>query len=319
MPARVAGTAAAAAAADAGDSTAPRRFDEAFLRKLEALTLLAKRTQGGGARAQRRSRRVGAGIEFADHREYAPGDDVRALDWNLLARLDRPYVRLREEDEDLTLSVMVDSSASMGSGAPPKLELAVRVAAALAYVGLSGLDRVGVALVGSGAQEVLPPRRAGSGRSMATRIFRMLEDARAVGRTDLTRATREVHARSEGAGTRRLAVLISDMLDPAGSLPVLDALRAARQEVVLVQVTAEADAVLPVDGEVVLQDVETGETRKLTVTEAVRRTQGERYEALLRGVAGVCRKRGVSCFQIPSHVAFDDAVLRILRAGGIFR
>ena len=96
------------------------RFDEAFLRKLEALAVVAKKARGGDARAERRSRRVGAGIEFADHREYAPGDDVRSLDWNLYARMDRPFVRLREEDEDLTLALLVDGSASMGLGTPAK-------------------------------------------------------------------------------------------------------------------------------------------------------------------------------------------------------
>lgn len=293
----------------------PGRFDEGFLRKLEALSIVAKRTRGGTARAERRSRRVGAGVEFADHREYAPGDDVRALDWNLFARLDRPYVRLRQEDEDVTLSLIVDTSASMGTGAPPKLELALRIAAALGYVGLAALDRVGVALVGAGVDQALPPAR---GKAVVTRLLGLLGAAQAGGRTNLAAAAREVHARSRSV-TRGVAVLISDLLDPAGCLPVLNRLRAARQEAVVVQVTAADDARTPEDGDLLLQDVETGELRELTLTPAVRREHAERYRGLMRAVAGICRQRGIPCFQIASHVPFEDAVLRILRAGGVLR
>jgi uncharacterized protein (DUF58 family) len=294
-------------------SSSPHRFDEDFLRKLEALTLVAKKARAGSARAERRSRRVGAGIEFADHRDYAPGDDVRALDWNLFARLDRPFVRLREEDEDLTLRLVVDGSASMAVGQPPKLELAVRIAAALAYIGLCSLDRVGVSLIGAGVREALPPMR---GRGSAARVLELLERATADGPTDLAASVRDMLA-AGGATRRALAVLISDLFDPIGWRPVLDRLRVARTEVVVVQITAAGDAVVPFDGDVVLEDAETGELRALTMTPAARRADAERYEALLRGIAGTCRERGIPCFQIPSHVAFEDAVLRILRAGGV--
>ncbi len=289
------------------------RFGEHFLRKLETLTVVAKRSRGGAAGAERRGRRVGTGIEFADHRNYAPGDDVRALDWNLFARLDRPFVRLREEDEDLTLSLIVDGSASMALGTPPKLELAVRIAAALGYIGLSGLDRVSVSLVGSGVREGLPAMR---GKGSAARVLDLLGRADAVGRTDLEASVREV-LRTASATRRGLAVLISDFFDPAGSLRALDRLRAARAEVVVIQITAPDDASVPPDGDVVLEDAETGELRELTITPASRKAYAERYTSLLRGISGACRERGIPCFQIPTAVAFEDAVLRILRTGGV--
>ncbi|MES1205215.1 MAG: DUF58 domain-containing protein [Pseudomonadota bacterium] len=289
------------------------RFDEAFLRKLEALAVVAKRTRGEQARAERRSRRVGAGIEFADHREYARGDDVRALDWNLFARLDRPYVRLREEDEDLTLTLIVDASASMAVGAAPKLELAVRIAAALAYIGLAGLERVGVSLVADGARDTLPPAR---GKGSVKRVLSLLDRAAGAGATNLSAAVRDVLA--AGSGRRRsLTVLLSDLFDPGGWLPAVDRLRAARHEVVVVQITAAADAHLTETGDIVVEDAETGEQRELAITAAVCAAHAARHAALLRGVSGACRERGVSCFQIASEVPFEDAVLRILRAGGV--
>ena len=291
-----------------------QRFDESFLRKLEALTIVAKKTRDGDGRAERRSRRVGPGIEFADHRDYAPGDDVRALDWNLYARLDRPYVRLREEDEDLTVALFVDGSASMGLGTPPKLELALRIAAALAYIGLASLDRVGVSLIGDGVRETLPPMR---GKGSAARVLGLLGQADARGRTNLAAAVRDALA-SGSAPRRGLAVVISDLYDPAGWRPALDRLRAARHEVVVVQITATDEALSAlIDGEAVLEDAETTEICEVELTPATRRAYADRHALLLREVAGTCRERAIPCFQIPSDTPFEDAVLRLLRAGNV--
>jgi uncharacterized protein (DUF58 family) len=295
----------------------PVRFDEYFLRKLEALTVVAKRARGSATRADRRARRIGAGIDFADHRTYVPGDDVRALDWNLFARLDRPFVRLREEEEDLTLSLIVDASASMAFGAPAKLELAVRIAAALAYVGLSGLDRVGVGIIGDGVHAALPALR---GRGNAARILELLGGAGGGGRTDLDAGVRDLLA-TRGPARRGRTVLISDLFDPAGPLGVLSRLRAARQDAVVIQIVSPGDAgpaaVRSTGGTVILEDAETGETRDVVLTTSARDAQADRYRAWLRGIAGVCRERAVPCFQIDASVPFEDAVLRILRAGGI--
>ena len=101
---------------------APRRFDERFLRKLETLELAIRRASGAQARGIRRSRRVGAGLELADHRDYVPGDDLRYLDWNLYGRLDRRALRLFEEDEDVAIDVLVDASRSMAMGTPAKID-----------------------------------------------------------------------------------------------------------------------------------------------------------------------------------------------------
>lgn len=293
----------------------PVRFDQEFRRKLEALTIVAKRGHGAAARADRRARRVGAGIDFADHRTYVPGDDVRALDWNLFARLDRPFVRLREEDEDLTLSLIVDASASMAWGTPPKLELAVRIAAALAYVALSGLDRVGVGIIGADVQLSVAPVR---GKGNAARILDLLGAVHAAGRTNLDAGVRDLLAR-RGPARRGRTILISDLYDPAGPLGALSRLRAARQEVVVVQLVTPADAGpgrVAADA-VVAEDAETGERVELNLTAAAGQERAERYHAWLRSIAGACRERAIRCFQIDATVPFEDAVLRILRAGGI--
>jgi hypothetical protein len=152
----------------------------------------------------------------------------------------------------------------------------------------------------------------------AMRLLELLGGTAAGGRTDLAAAAREVLA-AVGSRRRGLAVLISDLFDPGGWLPALDRLRAAHCEAVVVQITDAADGVAPHmdDGDVVVEDVETGETRELSVTAATRAAHAERYAATLRGITGACRERGVPCFQIAAAVPFDDAVLRILRAGGV--
>src|SRR5579862_2583248 len=118
-------------------------FDQSFLKKLEYLHVVAKKVFAGRLRAERRSRKTGAGVEFADHRDYAPGDDLRYLDWSVYGRMDRLLLRLFQEEEDLYIYILIDASTSMKvGGAVSKLAYAERIAAALAYVGLANLDRV---------------------------------------------------------------------------------------------------------------------------------------------------------------------------------
>src|SRR3954447_7063782 len=125
---------------------APRRaddlFDDDFQRKLETLAIVSRRVFAGRMRAERRSKKKGSGQEFADHRDYVPGDDFRFVDWNVYQRFGKLLVRLYEEEEDLGITFIMDCSASMAFGNGKKFDQARRLAAALAYVGLANLDRV---------------------------------------------------------------------------------------------------------------------------------------------------------------------------------
>src|SRR5512134_1936348 len=120
----------------------PTVFDEAFLRQLERLLLLLKSPVRGGLKGGRRSVKRGQSVEFADYRDYALGDDLRQLDWNVYARLEKLFVKLFIEEEDLTITILLDASASMAHGRPDKLVFAKRAAAALGYIGLASEDRV---------------------------------------------------------------------------------------------------------------------------------------------------------------------------------
>jgi uncharacterized protein (DUF58 family) len=192
----------------AHDRGAPtsRRFDERFLRRLESLVLTIRRSarMSGLLRANRASKRVGAGLEFADHRDYAAGDDLRYLDWNLYGRLERLALRLFQEEEDLLVEVLVDASASMGVGDPPKLDLALQIGAALGYVGLANLDRVALSPLGAEDAPLLPPAR---GKSSILPILRFLEGVQANGRVGLAAAVRTFLARRRRRRRGRRLVL----------------------------------------------------------------------------------------------------------------
>lgn len=125
-------------------SSAQPLFDSAFLRKLDRLALLTRRAMVGDIQGERRSPRRGSSVEFADFRPYVHGDDIRQIDWNLYARMERFFLKLFVAEEELTIHLLVDNSASMDWGDPHKLTYARRLAAAFGYVALSTLDRVTV-------------------------------------------------------------------------------------------------------------------------------------------------------------------------------
>ena len=186
----------------------PTVFDEAFLRQLERLLLIMRSPVRGGLKGGRRSVKRGQSVEFADYREYTLGDDLRQPDWNVYARLERLFVKLFVEEEDVTVTLLVDASASMAAGHPSKLLFAKRAAAALGYIGLASEDRIAVtALNGRTARRRASLR--GSGR-----VFRLLADLSAIqsadGVTDLVAAARpDSYSHSLIAGDRSKSVALT--------------------------------------------------------------------------------------------------------------
>jgi uncharacterized protein (DUF58 family) len=299
--------AAQAAGVPRADGPIGSRFDDRFLRKLESLALTIRRTTAGRSHGMRRSRRVGAGLEFADHRDYVPGDDLRYLDWNLYGRLERRALRLYEEDEDLSIDLLVDASASMAMGRPPKLDLALQIGAALAYVGLSNLDRVAAG----------PP--PGRGKARILPILRYLDAVRPPQRTSrpsLAAAVRDFLSRRRGR-RRGLVALVSDFYDPAGARAALELVRRNRLEAIAVQISAPDELAPQLRGDLQLCDAETGEVRDLTISPRALADYAQRHAALLRELGGYCRERAIPCFTVSSDQPFDAVVLRMFRTGGL--
>src|SRR5438128_1056362 len=237
-------------------------FDSDFVKKLEYLSLVSRRVFRGSILAQRRTMQMGGGIEFADHREYTPGDDFRYLDWNLYARHDELMLKRFQEEEDLHVYFLLDCSRSMGFGHPCKFDLARQVTAALAYIALADLDRVAVVAY---ANDILADFPLVRGKARILSLLKFLKDLKPQGvNTDLSRvATGFVHRTQR----RGLAIVVSDLYDPAGYERGLDLLRHRRYEPHLVQLYDRREAEPTLLGDMELYDVETESLQKVTVTE----------------------------------------------------
>ncbi len=288
-------------------------FDDEFQRKLDYLALVSRRVFAGRMRAERRTKKSGSGVEFADHREYQPGDDFRYLDWNIYQRFDRLLLRLFEEEEDLAIYFIVDASGSMAFGDGKKLRYAKRIAAALAYVGLANLDRVSI--VGT-SDKVMDRMQQTRGKARIFKVFRFLKELEPAGTTDLEAGLKAFVAQNKRRG---LAVLISDLYDPAGFERGINVLRYNKFDPFVVHVTDPDEARPRLNGDVLLYDCETGDEREVTVTAKVL----ERFQAIhheyTEEIARFCTARQVPYIRADIAVPFDELILRVFRRGGFLR
>lgn len=287
-------------------------FDSDFLNKLEYLSLLSRKMFRGQILAQRRTRRLGSGVEFADHRGYVPGDDYRHLDWNLYARHNELLLRRFQEEEDLHLYLLLDCSRSMATGDPPKFDLARQLAAALAYIALADLDRVAVVAFADGVLQDFPLTR-GKGRILT--LMRFLEDLPASGEgTNLSSLVSSFVARPQRRG---LAVVLSDLFDPSGFITPLGRLMHHGYEPHVVHLYDQSEAEPNFLGDIELEDVETGELRKRTVTEKNLRDYRRVFGEFLEEVRVWCRKRSSGCTTTSAEVPFDELLLQMMRTASM--
>jgi uncharacterized protein (DUF58 family) len=287
-------------------------FDRDFLKKLESLSLLSRRLYRGEAKGGHASPRRGTSVDFADYRTYQAGDDFRTIDWNVFGRLDRLFVKLFAEEEDLSVHILLDASRSMAFGTPRKIDYARRLAAALGYIGLASLDRVGAVSFASRPGAALAPRR---GRTQVFHLFEHLGRIAPVGRTDISRALEEYARRAASPG---LAVVISDLLDgsaPAAYRRGLLALRFRGFDVVLVQVL-DRDEIAPGDeGLVRFADMETGRTLNVAVDAKLRAAYHRKAAGFFAGVEEFCLDNRIEYLRTSTVVPFEDVVLKYLRQG----
>jgi uncharacterized protein (DUF58 family) len=277
-----------------------------LLRKLEQLRICVRRAFAGRIRGERRSPRKGASVEFADFRNYVRGDDLRYLDWNAYARLERLFLKLFVEEEDLSVYVLIDRSHSMAFGEPPKLLYAARAAAALGYIALCGLDRVILASFSGRLDRVMTPAR---GRGAAGRLFDWLEQLGAEGPTQSAASLREFALRSKRPG---LAVVISDGFDP-GFPASLRALLHRRFEMTFLHLLADSELQPDFVGDLKLVDSETGEEREITVTQGLLRNYQRGLDEFCGGIERFCLRYGMSYVRCSTSYPFDDLILRYLR------
>lgn len=295
-------------------------FDDEFMKRLESLAIVSRRVVAGRQRAERRSMKRGSGVEFADHRNYVEGDDIRYLDVGVYQRLGKLLVRLYEEEEDLSLYFIVDCSASMRFRSPSsapgqltKFDQARRLCAALAYVGLASLDRVTLLGVNDHLVSRMPPTR---GKARIFRVLRFLESLEASGTTDLAAAMNTFVAQHKRRG---VAVLLSDLYDPAGFEGGINVLRFNKFEPYVLHLVDPAEARPELRGDVRIVDCESGEDREVTVTPKMLDKLAQSYGEYRTSIERFCASRQVPYFAASVAEPFDELVLQVFRRGGLLR
>jgi hypothetical protein len=323
----------------AAPATLEDLLDPALMARLDTLDLRTRKVFAGKLQGERRSKRRGQSVEFDDFRNYTPGDDLRYIDWNIYARLDRLFIKLFLEEEDLALHVALDASASMDTGAPNKLAFAARIAMALAYLGLINQNRVGVSVIGMPGASGLAHLPETRGRRQVRRVGEFVLErafadrrARAVPNGapgpggEFNAALRTLAQRRTGKG---VMVVLSDFLMAEGYEAGLRALAAGGAgsgggyDTYCLQVLSpqEADpdlaAAAGLAGDVQLIDIETGRATEVTVTAELLRRYRQRLGAFVAGLTAFARARGMAHVLLRSDAEPTRVVLETLRREGM--
>ncbi len=282
--------------------------DPAFIRKLESLYLLARKVLGGTLQADRRSTKKGAGITFADYSEYSYGDDHRAIDWRVYARLESLMIKLFEMEEDVTIYFLLDSSISMKA----KFLYARQLVAALAYIALHSMDKIVIYGMTDRLKPITTPTL---GRGKTLEVLQALEDAEIFnGTSDLDAAVktlRQWHPR------RGLVIPVSDFFFPGGFEQPLKFLQWNKNELFCIQTQDPDERFCRLKGDVDLECVETAARRKITITGSI----AAAYEQALRNwnatLESFCARHGIGLISTTTEIPFDEVIQKILRRGGL--
>jgi uncharacterized protein (DUF58 family) len=280
-----------------------------LLRRLETLALRVRRFVNGQMGGERRSVRRGRSPEFADFRNYTPGDDYRLIDWNAYARLDRYVLRLFVAEEELPLSIFVDLSGSMDWGHPNKALTARRLAGAIAYVALAALDRVRLTIFADGPTSGGAPYR---GRRAVAELFSRLESFPVGGPTDYAKLVWPIARQRPG-----MTVLISDGLGEAPLDPAIAALQRARQEGAILQLLAPQEITPDWSGDARLKDAESGIEREFTSTPLTLASYRSALARRTDDIERAAHRRGLRFARLSTDQSIEDMVQRTLRRTGL--
>lgn len=288
-------------------------LEPSFLRRLDALRLVSRRPVSSPASGSRRSARRGTSTEFADFREYVPGDDLRAVDWNAYGRLEKLFLKLFVDEEDLALHLLLDLSGSMAFGSPTAKALyAKQLAAALGYVALARADRVCASNLG-GIMRGSPSFVRGMPGVGA--LFHTLQSMPVQGQPDTARALGRYAAQTKMPGT---AVVFSDFYDD-GWAQGLQALHARRFSVVLVHILTPFEMRPQIAGNVRLTDAETGFAQDATLSPDALAQYEERLQAFLSSLETTARRYGMDYVRLETDTSLEQAIRLLSGPGGVLR
>lgn len=291
----------------------PPLLDPEFLHKLEQLELVSRKIFVGRMKGERKSKRRGSSVEFADHRNYSIGDDLRHIDWNVYGRLDKLFLKLFLEEEDLHVYSMLDTSLSMDFGDPTKLHYGKQIAAALAFIGLVNQDRVVLETFSTGLDSGMPSVR---GRSQMWRVVQYLDGLKASGESNLTKAAKAFAIKHAGKG---VVVVISDFLDKHGYEEALRYLLARNMDIYVVHVLSQEEVEPELAGDLRLVDAEDADEAEITVSAPLLRRYKENLNAFVGGLKDWCTKRGITYIFTTNQNPFDKLILNYLRERGLVK
>lgn len=284
---------------------------DAVLRaRLAQLSIVSRRSHGYGHTGSRRSPTSGSSLEVVDHRAYSPGDDYRNIDWNVYARTDALFVKVRESEEALVVHLLLDSSGSMECGRPSKFETARAVVAALGWRVLTGRDVLSAASLDIGLNTEFP---AGHGYSHIGRFFDFVARLRPSGETDLAQAVAAYNSRNLPHG---VAILVSDLLTRSATESV-SRLANAGHELTVLHVLDENFVDPFLADEVQLVDAEGGEAIEIFGHEELLRAYRRAVSRWTEQLRSFCHSRRVRYVPIMSEWSVEDIVLRRLRQHGV--
>jgi len=289
----------------------PRFIDEAFLQRLANLRFIVKGRRKGHLSGVHTSPRAGVSLEFSDYRAYAPGDDFRYIDWNVYGRLDRVLVKTFVHEADLPIYLLTDFSASMDIGTPSKAQYAAQFAAAMAYLGLKELDRVGVYPFSDRLIPGLPPRH---GMGQMGKILRLLRDSEPGGHTSIDHAVTEFLSQTRENG---MVFLISDFLGPGGYEEGLARLAHRGDDVTVVQVLDPSDVSPVAVGTTRMVDAESQQRMVLTIGHRTKEQYEQRFREHQAKLAAFLLAQRVAYFAVTTDRSMEHFIHQDLRAGGV--
>jgi uncharacterized protein (DUF58 family) len=297
------------------EKTAPdaQLLSPGLLAQLERMELVSRKIFRGRMKGERRSRRKGQSVEFADFRNYVAGDDLRFIDWNLYARLERLFLKLYLEEEDLHFYALLDTSRSMDFGQPTKLHYAKQVAASLGFIGLCRADRVRIEALGRRSQPRGPVLR---GRSQLWRMLGYLNSLEPGENVPLAEGVKNFCVRNSGKG---IVILISDLLDKSGYEGALRYLLAQQMDIYVIHVLSPAELEPDVTGDLKLVDCEDADVAEITVSRPLLDRYQRTLAAFVEGAREFCTKRGMSYVMTSTNVPVDELVSKYLRHRGLVR
>ena len=282
-------------------------LDPEFMNRLDSLDVLSRKILQGKLQGERRSKRRGQSVEFADHRPYVAGDDLRFVDWNIYGRLEQLFLKLFIEEQDLTVHVVVDGSASMSVGEPSKELFIKKLAAALGYVSLVNNNRVSISVFADGVVGQLANMR---GRNYLHQMADFLLTAQCDGVSQFETACRQIASGRMGCG---VMIVLSDFLFKEGYDSGLRRLIGRQYDLYVIQVLSAQELSPDFAGDLKLIDIEDADVAEITVSAALVKHYKRNVTAYCNELKDFCSRRGAVYALANSGDSVESLVLNYLR------